>query len=73
MYIWGGLEGVAWFVGCNFWWKFFVGKRVSALFFVCNLGGGIIVEVNDVGYSGALNPCQAVAILVYGIRLGRRC
>lgn len=23
----GGLEGVAWFVGCNFWWKFFVGKR----------------------------------------------
>lgn len=28
VYIWGGLEGVAWFVGCNFWWKFFVGKRV---------------------------------------------
>lgn len=27
VYIWGGLEGVAWFVGRNFWWKFFVGKR----------------------------------------------
>lgn len=23
----GGLEGVAWFVGRNFLWKFFVGKR----------------------------------------------